>query len=283
LENGQVLLNSNSHTAKNRIILEGDAVEYTVNPPVDLLLKAEFISLDIRYEDEYLIVLSKKAGMVVHPAHGHDGGTLVNALLHYYDYENLAILQGDDRPGIVHRLDKDTSGLMLAAKDQKAGLKLQDDIRSRNIDRRYLALVHGYIAPANGLIDAPIARSNSERMRMVIRDDLSARDAMTTFSVLERFEADAHDDGYSYLDCKLHTGRTHQIRVHMEYIGHPCVGDAVYGRYAPATQLGLARQFLHSWCLNFEHPITKEAMEFKDELPPDLACVLASLEGKRLM
>jgi len=282
LESGQVLLNNQQHTAKKRVVLAGDVIAYTVHPAADQQLNAEYIELDIRYEDEYLIVLSKAAGMVVHPSQGHEEGTLVNALLHHCGYENLALLQGEDRPGIVHRLDKDTSGLMLVAKNEQAGLALQEGIRTRNVERRYLTLVHGYIAPETGLIDAPITRGSIERMRMVVGEGPSAREAITTFSVLDRFEAGANDDGYSYLECKLYTGRTHQIRVHMDYIGHPCVGDAVYGRLGPAAQLGLTRQFLHSWQLNFTHPITGEALEFKDELPADLAAALASLADRRL-
>ncbi|MCL2807322.1 MAG: RluA family pseudouridine synthase [Coriobacteriia bacterium] len=282
IEEGRVLLNNSRLTAKKRIVLAGDLVEYTTSLPLQLRPQAEYVALDIRYEDEYLMVISKKAGMVVHPTRGHEEGTLVNALIHRYGYENLAILQGDDRPGIVHRLDKDTSGLMLAAKNQQAGLKLQEGIRSRNIVRRYQALVHGYIAPETGLVDAPIARGNYERIRMVIDDGPSSREAITTFAVLDRFEAQAHDDGYTYIECKLHTGRTHQIRVHMEYIGHPCVGDAVYGRTKPAAQMGLERQFLHSWQLNFEHPVSKEAMEFTDDLPQELSSVLVSLDNRRI-
>ena len=281
LESGQVYLNGSRHTAKKRVVLASDVIEYSVTPPFRQQLSAEYIELDIRYEDEYLIVLSKAAGMVVHPSQGHEEGTLVNALISHCGYENLALLQGDDRPGIVHRLDKDTTGLMLVAKDEKAGLALQEGIRTRNIDRRYLTLVHGYIAPETGLVDAPIMRGSIDRMRMVVGDGPSAREAVTTFKVLDRFEAGTHDNGYSYLECKLYTGRTHQIRVHMDYIEHPCVGDPVYGRSVPAAQLGLKRQFLHSWSLCFTHPITDEKMEFEDALPSDLAEVLESLAGRK--
>ncbi|MDR2035746.1 MAG: RluA family pseudouridine synthase [Coriobacteriales bacterium] len=282
LEGGHVTLNGNQHTAKKRILLAGDSIEYTVNPPAAPQLLAEYISLDIRYEDEYLIVLSKEAGMVVHPAQGHEEGTLVNALLHHCGSENLAFLQGEDRPGIVHRLDKDTSGLMLVAKNEQAGEALQEGIRTRNVDRRYLTLVHGYIAPQTGLIDAPIARGSVERMRMAVGEGPAAREAITSFTVQDRFEAGIKDDGYTYLECKLYTGRTHQIRVHMDYIGHPCVGDPLYGRLGPAAQLGLARQFLHSWRLSFTHPILGESMEFEDALPADLAQALDSLANRKL-
>lgn len=282
LNDGQIQLNGSTHTAKKRVVLAGDVIEYSVGPAVVPPLAAERIELDIRFEDEYLIVLSKEAGMVVHPAQGHAEGTLVNALLHHCGYENLALLQGDDRPGIVHRLDKDTSGLMLAAKNEKAGFALQEGIRTRNVDRRYLTLVHGYIAPDTGLVDAPISRGSIARMRMVVGDGPAAREAITTFNVLDRYEAGTYDDGYTYLECKLYTGRTHQIRVHMDYIGHPCVGDAVYGRLGPAQQLGLERQFLHSWYLSFIHPVTGECMEFEDALPFDLANALESLADRKL-
>jgi len=282
LEDGLVLINSSRHTAKKRIVLAGDIIEYTINPLPEQQLAAEHIDLDIRFEDEYLIILSKAAGMVVHPGHGHEEGTLVNALLHHYGYENLALLQGEDRPGIVHRLDKDTSGLMLVAKEGQAGLALQEAIRTRNVERRYLSLVHGYIAPETGLVDAPISRGSIERMRMVVGDGPSSREAITTFKVLDRFGAGSHDDGYTYLECKLYTGRTHQIRVHMNYISHPCVGDPTYGRLGSAAQLGLTRQFLHSWQLRFTHPITGDALEFEDNLPDDLAAALSSLEDRKL-
>jgi 23S rRNA pseudouridine1911/1915/1917 synthase len=238
------------------------------------------MALDIRYEDEDLIVLSKAAGMVVHPAKGHSSGTLVNALVAHCGMDKLALLQGPDRPGIVHRLDKDSSGLMLVAKTDRAGEALQQDIRTRNIDRRYLALVHGYIASDTGLIDAPVARGDADRKRMLVSDRPGSRSAITSFTVLERFAAARPDDGYTYLECKLYTGRTHQIRVHMEYIGHPIVGDPVYGRRKPQAQLGLERQFLHSWSLAFTHPITGEELHFSDPIPPDLAAALDAIEGE---
>ncbi|MDR1088316.1 MAG: RluA family pseudouridine synthase [Coriobacteriales bacterium] len=283
LEGGQVFLNGSRHTAKKRIVLVGDVISYSSQPSAPAQLTGEFIPLDIRYEDDYLIVLSKEAGMVVHPAQGHAEGTLVHALLNHCGSENLAFLQGEDRPGIVHRLDKDTSGLMLVAKDEQAGLALQEGIRTRNVNRQYRTLVHGYIAPDTGLVDAPLARGGAERKRMVVSEGSGAREAITTFEVRERFEAGQHDDGYTALECKLYTGRTHQIRVHMDYIGHPCVGDPVYGRLGPAAQLGLTRQFLHSWRLSFVHPVTGEALEFTDELPPDLARALDSIAARRMV
>jgi len=278
IEQGEVTLNGAVATLKKRLVLEGDRLSYCVKPEQPLSLKGEEIELDIRYEDDDLLVLSKQAGLVVHPAHGHTSGTLVNALIAYCGYSNLALLQGADRPGIVHRLDKDTSGLMLIAKRDEPGLVLQDGIRTKNVERRYLALVHGIIAPDTGLIDAPLTRGGVDRPKIVVTNAADARQSVTTFAVLERFDADRYDDGYTLLECKLHTGRTHQIRAHMEYIGHACVGDPLYGPQSrPKAQCGLTRQFLHSWYLSFTHPSKGEAMEFTDPLPAVLADILAAL------
>ena len=205
----------------------------------------------------------------------------MNALIYHCGADHLCNVQGeDDRLGIVHRLDRDTSGLMLAAKTDAAGYALMEDIRDRAVDRHYLALVHGVIAPDTGMIDAPIARSANERTRMAVRDVPSARDAVTTFRVLERFEPRQHDDGYTLIDCKLFTGRTHQIRVHMQYAKHPLVGDPVYTANGPKdarAQLGLKRQFLHSFRIRFTHPETSEELEFADNLPRDLDEAFRSL------
>ena len=282
IEQGAVSLNGGPAT-KRQVVFAGDRLSYRIDLQAPQELIAEYIPLDIQYEDDDLIVLSKQAGLVCHPSKGHDSGTLVNALIAHCGYANLAQLQGEDRPGIVHRLDMDTTGLMLVAKSDAAGLKLQDDIRTKAVDRRYLALVHGYIAADTGLIDAPIARGGIDRQRMVVSDVASARSSVTTFSVLERFEAGRFDDGYTLIECKLFTGRTHQIRVHLDYIDHPCVGDALYGQTKrPKAQLGLARQFLHSYRLEFSHPISGQKLLFVDQLPEDLATALASIEGESM-
>ncbi|MDR3315311.1 MAG: RluA family pseudouridine synthase [Coriobacteriales bacterium] len=284
IEQGALVINGSVVTSKKRIALAGDVLEYAVESEAPLGLIAESIPLDIRFEDEHLIVLSKQAGLVCHPSPGHDSGTLVNALIAHVGYDNLAQLQGDERPGIVHRLDKDTSGLMLVAKSDEAGLLLQDEIRLRAIDRRYLTLVHGYIAPDTGLIDAPIARGGANRSQMVVSDALDARQSVTTFTVLERFDAGRFDDGYTLIECKLYTGRTHQIRVHLAYINHPCVGDPLYGTGTgrPKAQLSLDRQFLHSWKLEFTHPLTGEDLSFSSELPDDLRDALGRIAGDSL-
>ncbi len=264
--------------AKHHLVREGERVEWDLPLPERVGdLVPERIPLDVRYEDEHLMVISKPAGLVVHPARGHWTGTLVHALLAHS--EELGTLAGEDRPGIVHRLDKDTSGLMMVAKSDQAQAVLGDQIKVRSVDRRYLTLVHGTIGPDTGLIDAPIARHPKDRLRMAVSDAPSARQAVTTFTVLERFEAGRNDDGYSLVECKLYTGRTHQIRLHMHFIDHPCVGDPVYGRRRSKAELGLERQFLHSWRIVLDHPISGEAIELVDALPADLAAALSSIEG----
>lgn len=274
IDDGLVLVDG-APVAKRYGVRTGDRIEVEVPPrqPSDLI--PEHIPLDIRFEDDHMIVLSKPAGLVVHPAQGHWSGTLVHALLAHS--EDLGSLQGEDRPGIVHRLDKDTSGLMMVAKNDNAQVALQEAIKVRAIDRRYLTLVHGWIAPDTGMIDAPLARDPRDRMRMSVSDRLDAKQSVTTFRVLERYEAGAHDDGFTLLECKLYTGRTHQIRVHMAYIKHPCVGDPLYGAGRPKADLGLDRQFLHAYRLVLTHPATGEELTFIDPPPDDLTSRLSSI------
>jgi len=289
IEGQAVYVNNQLETVKSRLLTSGDQITFeleddSIQAPPGLL--PEYMPLDIRFEDEHLIVLSKPAGLVCHPAQGHASGTLVNALIAYVGYENLAILQGLERPGIVHRLDKDTSGLMVVAKTEQAGQGLSNAIRLRELERLYLALVHGNVAVESGLVDASLMRSLKDRVRFVVSDDPKARSAVTSFKVLERFEAGAYDDGYCLLECKLFTGRTHQIRVHMAYTHHPCVGDALYGRTrrrgSPDIELGLQRQFLHSYSLKFVHPVTSELLEFTDSLPEELAQAYEQIKPRSL-
>ena len=286
IEDGRVLVGG-APVQKKHTVGAGDVIVCELDEEqADLPVIPQDIPLDIRYEDDDLIVLSKQAGLVCHPSVDHADGTLVNALLAHCGAENLCNVQGeDDRLGIVHRLDGDTSGLMLAAKTDEAGEALMEAIRLRSVDRHYLALVHGVVAPDTGMIDAPIARDATERTRMAVRDTPSAREAITTFEVLERFEPSDHDNGYTLLDCKLFTGRTHQIRVHMQYAKHPIVGDPLYQTNAPRDKrasCGLDRQFLHSYKLRFEHPATGEEMSFVDELPEDLQTVLDGLAPRSM-
>ena len=282
---GAVALNGETCLSKKQALIEGDrlSVELPDEPEAgDIIPQA--IPLDIRYEDDYLIVLSKQRGLVCHPAHGHVDGTLANALAYHCGLDHLGTLQGEDRPGIVHRLDRDTSGLMLAAKDDDTQAALQNLIRTRTLDRRYIALVHGDITLDEGTISTGIARSTRDRVKMAVSDDPFARQAITTFRVLERFEPMRGDDGYTLVECHLYTGRTHQIRVHMRHINHPLVGDSLYGKGAPGDRmnLDLDRQFLHSWHVRFSHPVTGAPIVCADELPWDLAAALESLHERSL-
>ena len=285
VEGGGVTINGTSATSKSERVVLGDrvAASWVEDEPDDGPLRPNpYIPLDVRFEDEWLLVLSKQAGLVCHPSPGHVDDTLANALVARCGYARLGLLQGDDRPGIVHRLDQDTSGLMVAAKDDATQRALQDLIRLRTLDRRYVTLVHGYVAADEGTVSTGIARSPRDRLRMAVSDDPLAREAITTFRVLERFEAGRRDEGYALLECHLYTGRTHQIRVHMRHIGHHVVGDQLYGRGDLARNLGLARQFLHSWHIRFDHPVTGEVVELADRLPDDLLGVLESLSGRSL-
>lgn len=270
IDAGKVLVNGNP-VAKRYVLNAGDTLVYELQAEENRAALASIeIPLTVKYEDEYLAVISKQAGLVVHPASNFEGPTLVHALMYKYGRENLAHIQGDDRPGIVHRLDGDTSGLLIIAKNDEVGFVLQDQIRSRAVDRRYLALVHGRIAPDTGMIDAPIARHERDRLKMTVSNRAGARSAVTTFTTVERFEAESKDEGYTLVECKLHSGRTHQIRVHMNYINHAIVGDQTYGHGPASIQLGLHRQFLHSYHLSFNHPVTDEYIDIIDELPNDL-------------
>ena len=278
IEAGAVALNGETCLSKKQIVSVGDRISIELPEEEEPgVVVPQNIPLDIRYEDDYLIVLSKQRGLVCHPAHGHASGTLANALVYHCGADHLGTLQGEDRPGIVHRLDRDTSGLMLAAKDDDTQRALQDLIRLRTLDRRYITLVHGYVAHDEGTINTGISRSTRDRVKMAVSDDPFARQAITTFRVLERFDASRGDDGYTLLECHLYTGRTHQIRVHMRHINHPCVGDPLYGRGNERADRGLTRQFLHSWRVRFDHPVTGETIECRDELPWDLSAVLEEL------
>lgn len=279
IETGYVLVGGQV-ASKHHITRAGERIEVFVPPSVVSDFEPEHIPLDIRYEDDDLIVLSKPPDLVVHPSRGHYTGTLVHALLaHSVD---LGTLQGEDRPGIVHRLDKDTSGLMMVAKNDAAQAALSDALRLRTIERRYATLVHGYIAPDSGLVDAPLGRNPRDRMRMGVVEAPTSKQAVTTFRVLERYMAGRYDDGYTLVECKLYTGRTHQIRVHMEYIKHPVVGDPLYGRNHPKADLGLDRQFLHAYRLSLVHPTSGETLDFLDPLPEDLARHLRNLEPESM-
>ena len=232
-------------------------------------LRVEPIPLDVVYEDDWLLVVNKPAGMVVHPAFGHDSGTLVNAVLaHVPGIEDAG---QPERPGIVHRLDMETSGLIVVAKNGEVRSALQEEFKERRIKKSYLALVEGQVTAGNGIIEAAIGRDPRRRKRMSVM--AGGRPAVTHYRVLERFE------GNTYLELELHTGRTHQIRVHLAYIGHPVVGDPVYG-YRKQRH-ALQRQFLHATRLGFRHPCREDTLDFMVPLPDDLQRVLDELREGR--
>jgi 23S rRNA pseudouridine1911/1915/1917 synthase len=243
----------------------GDSVRGEVTEAEAFVPRAEDISLEVRWEDERVIVVSKPAGLVTHPAQGHWEGTMVGALLNIG--VPLAASSGT-RPGIVHRLDKDTSGLLLVAKDDDALQHLTDAIKKREVERSYRALVRGHMDSLAGTIDAAIGRHPRRRTSMAVVP--GGKPAVTHFSVLTQA------DGSSLLDVRLETGRTHQIRVHLSHLGHPVLGDAVYGgRSELSRSLGLTRPFLHAWRLGFPHPSDGRLIEVSEALPEDLAAVLA--------
>lgn len=234
--------------------------------PVEIA--AEAIPLDILHEDADIIVINKSRGMVVHPAAGNYAGTLVNALLEHC--QDLSGINGEIRPGIVHRLDKDTSGVMVAAKNDRAHIALAEQIKNRTASRKYVAIVHGTIAEEQGIINAPIGRHPSDRKKMAVTFS-NSKEAITRFRVMERFI------NYTLVECKLQTGRTHQIRVHMQYIGHPVVGDPKYG--PEKKRFAISGQALHSAELSLKHPISGEELLFTAPVPPDMADILTKLKA----
>lgn len=248
----------------------GDLVFLQVPEPKGLEIKPEPIPLDIYHEDEDVVVINKPRGMVVHPAAGNHTGTLVNALL--YHCPDLSGINGVARPGIVHRLDKDTSGLIMVAKNDAAHLSLAGQLQSRTVLRSYLALVHGRVKDPAGRVEAPIGRDPKDRQKMAVVHK-NAKHAVTNYRVLKSF------DQYTYLELKLETGRTHQIRVHLAFIGHPVVGDPRYGPARP--HFGLTGQFLHAAVLGFKHPRTGERLEFTAPLPALLEDILAVLTAEK--
>ena len=270
IASGGVTVND-AEIKKPRYMLEiGDSVSVDVPPPQPIEARPENIPLDILYEDGDVIVVNKARGMVTHPALGTASGTLVNALL--YHCKDLSGINGALRPGIVHRLDKDTSGVMIAAKNDTAHVSLAEQIRSKEAHRTYLAIVQGVINEPKGIIRGAIGRDPRDRQKMaVVPIEHGGKDATTEFLVRERF------DKYSLVECNLKTGRTHQIRVHMAYIGHPVVGDPKYGtKKNPFADL-INGQALHSMRLTFVHPATGDEMTFEAPLPDDMKNILSEL------
>ena len=267
VDEGQILLNGAIPKASRRL-RSGDCISVTVPPPRPVDLAPEEIPLNIVYQDGELLVVDKPAGLTVHPAPGHPSHTLVNALLALCP--DLKGIGGELRPGIVHRLDKDTSGLMVVAKSSDAHLGLTNQIKERTLHKGYLALSRGKVEPAEGIIEAPIGRDPRNRKRMAVVQ--RGRNARTTYMVRQYYGK------HSLIDVFPETGRTHQIRVHFASMGHPLVGDAVYG--GGSSLLG--RQFLHANLLGFRHPITDEYLEFTSPLPGDLCAVIEALEAGKM-
>jgi 23S rRNA pseudouridine1911/1915/1917 synthase len=283
VDEGCILLNGSIPKA-SRKLRPGDRVSLTVPPPKPVDLEPEPIPLNVVYQDEELLVVDKQAGLTVHPSPGHPSHTLVNALLALCP--DLKGIGGELRPGIVHRLDKDTSGLMMVAKSARAHLSLTQQLKDRSVRKGYLALAVGKVSPQEGTIDAPIGRDPRDRKRMAVVQD--GRDSCTGYRVIQYL------GGHSFLDVFPRTGRTHQIRVHFAYVGHPLVGDAIYGRKSNISpdscgsrndgagvhrKAGIDRHFLHAYILGLRHPTTDEYLEFQSPLPQELLRVMEALSG----
>ncbi|MDR0299395.1 MAG: RluA family pseudouridine synthase [Streptococcaceae bacterium] len=274
IDSQKVTVNGQLKKAKYKV-KTGDTIEFEAAEPEVLDIVAENIPLDIVYEDDDVAVINKPQGMVVHPSNGHSSGTLVNALM--YHLENLSAINGTIRPGIVHRIDKDTSGLLMVAKNNKAHEALAAQLKEKKNKRRYLAIVHGIIEKDRGIIEAPIGRNPKDRLKQAVVAD--GRPAVTRFEVLERFPSGHGSGGFTLIACQLETGRTHQIRVHMAYIKHPVAGDPLYGPVK--TLVPNAGQFLHAETLGFTHPSTNEELEFSAPAPKLFLDKLDSLRSAK--
>ncbi|MCR1887886.1 RluA family pseudouridine synthase [Longibaculum muris] len=267
IQDGHVLVNGKAIKASYKVEVNDEVMVHIPEPESTDIL-AEDIPLDIVYEDQDVIVVNKPTGMIVHPSAGIYKGTLVNALL--YHCHDLSGINGVMRPGIVHRIDKETSGLLMVVKNDMAHASLSEQLQEHTVTRRYLALVHGLIPHEFGRIEAPIGRDPKDRQKMTCTDK-NAKDAITNFKVLERFK------DMTLVECRLETGRTHQIRVHMQYIGHPVYGDPQYGLKRDDTTYG---QYLHAKILGFVHPRTGEDMYFESELPDFFKAKLDELRNE---
>lgn len=268
IDAGRVTLNGNKAKGKEKVA-PGDQVEMDPEPPKRIKLEPENIPLDIVYEDDDVIIVNKPQGMVVHPAPGHPDHTLVNALLYH---SPLSTINGEFRPGIVHRIDKDTSGLLMVAKNDQAHRSLSAQLKAKTTEREYVAIVHGVINEDSGRIDAPIGRSKVDRKKQAVVADGKA--AVTHFRVLKRYQH------YTLIACRLETGRTHQIRVHLAYIGHPVAADPLYG---PKKTLPGKGQYLHARTLGFKHPRTGKRMHFEAPLPDYFQKMINELDKSDLI
>ena len=265
-----VLVNG-TPVAKNYKVRTGDVIEVVIPEPTVMSAEPQNIPIDVLFEDDDLLVVNKPKGMVVHPAPGNPDGTLVNALM-YHCAGSLSGINGVIRPGIVHRIDKDTSGLLIVAKNDFAHVDLAAQIKEHSFTREYRAVVHGNLKDDTGTISAPIGRNPKDRKKMAVTDK-NSREATTHYEVIDRF------DGYTYVKCRLETGRTHQIRVHMAYIGHPVAGDLVYGPKNTPTEL--RGQCLHAGLIGFIHPRSGEYLELEAPIPEYFEKFLRKLENLR--
>lgn len=268
IKKNKVKVNGDFIKAKT-ILNKNDQIILEIPEDKKLEIKAEDIKIDIVYEDEYVGVVYKPRNMVVHPAPGNYSGTLVNALL--YKFNSLSNINGKKRPGIVHRIDKDTTGLLMIAKTNEAHISLAAQLKEHSVSRKYIALVEGNINEDKGTINAPIGRNPKDRKKMCVTD-YNSKEAITHFNVLKRFKK------YTLIEAQLETGRTHQIRVHMKHIKHPVVGDKIYG--IRNQKFNLEGQLLHAKTIGFIHPISKEYLEFSSDLPDDFSNILRILESK---
>lgn len=269
IEDGNVQVNSKNSKVSYKV-QNGDIIEIHIPEAKQLDLKAQEIPIEVVYEDSDIIVVNKPKGLVVHPANGNWYGTLVNAIMAICK-DSLSGIGGEVRPGIVHRLDKDTSGLLIIAKNDKAHINMSNEIKNRKVKKVYIALVRGIVAENEATINMPIGRSNKDRKKMAVVKN--GKEAITHFKVIKRF------DKYTLLEVKIDTGRTHQIRVHLSEIGHPVVGDEIYSN--GKNEFGVHGQLLHAKSLDFKHPITGKDMHLEAELPEEFKNVLKKLEEER--
>lgn len=270
IEEGDVLVNNTKKKTSYKV-QTGDVIEVNIPEVKETNIKPEEIPIDIVYQDDDIIVVNKPKGLVVHPANGNPDGTLVNAIMAICK-DSLSGIGGELRPGIVHRLDKDTSGLLIIAKNDKAHINMSNQIKNREVKKIYIALVKGVIGEDEATIDMPIGRSTKDRKKMAVRKD--GKEAITHFKVLKRYKK------YTLLEVKIDTGRTHQIRVHMSEIGHPVVGDMVYSN--GKNEFGVEGQMLHAKSLDFKHPVTGEQMHLESELPQYFKDVLKRLDKEEV-
>lgn len=266
INEGNLLVNNNKIKSSYKVNI-GDTIEFSLDEPEELNIKAQDIPLNVIYEDNDIIVINKEKGMVVHPGNGRTEGTLVNALMSRCK-ESLSGIGGKIRPGIVHRLDKDTSGIIIVAKNDKAHINLSEQIKNRKVNKYYVALVRGNVTENNATINMPIARSSKDRKKMAVSE--KGKEAITHFKVLKRY------NGYTLLEVKIDTGRTHQIRVHLSEIGYPVVGDEVYSN--GKNKFGVKGQCLHAKRIEFVHPTTNKKMVLEAELPKYLKNILKELD-----